>query len=148
MFGNPVGFSDHTIGTHIACSAVTLGAKIIEKHFTLDRNLDTPDSNSFASDPDELRLLVRQIREIENATNNSFDRLQIQTEETDFKNSILYRCIANRDLKIGDVLDINDILFLRTENGLDARDFFYNNKYIVKDFILKGEVITINKLNC
>jgi len=103
MFGNPVGFSDHTIGTHIACSAVTLGAKIIEKHFTLDRNLDTPDSNSFASDPDELRLLVRQIREIENATNNSFDRLQIQTEETDFKNSILYRCIANRDLKIGDV---------------------------------------------
>lgn len=148
MFGNPVGFSDHTIGTHIACSAVTLGAKIIEKHFTLDRNLDTPDSNSFASDPDELRLLVRQIREIENATNNSFDRLQIQTEETDFKNSILYRCIANRDLKIGDVLDINDILFLRTENGLDARDFFYNNKYTVKDFILKGEVITINKLNC
>lgn len=147
MFGNPVGFSDHTVGTHIASAAVTLGAKVIEKHFTLNRNLGTPDSNSFACDPDELKLMVNQIREIENAINIKNDRLQIQAEEYDFKSSILYRCVAKRDIKVGENIKSEDFEFLRYNNGLDARDLFYNQNYIVKEFITKGEVITLNKLN-
>ncbi len=62
----PVGFSDHTEGIHIPISAVSLGACMVEKHFTLDRNMDGPD-HSFAIEPDELKSLIQQIRHIESA---------------------------------------------------------------------------------
>lgn len=61
-----IGFSDHTLGTHIALAAVSMGAKVIEKHFTLDRNQKGPDHN-FAIEPSELKDLVIKIREIEKA---------------------------------------------------------------------------------
>ena len=65
-FGVPAGFSDHSLGTHVAVAAVALGARIIEKHFTLDRALPGPDHRA-SSTPDELKLMVRQIRETESA---------------------------------------------------------------------------------
>jgi N-acetylneuraminate synthase/N,N'-diacetyllegionaminate synthase len=65
-FGVPVGLSDHTLGIHISVAAVAMGASIIEKHFTMDRSMSGPD-HSFAIEPDELRELVRQIREVESA---------------------------------------------------------------------------------
>jgi N-acetylneuraminate synthase/N,N'-diacetyllegionaminate synthase len=65
-FGAPVGLSDHTLGIHISVAAVAMGASIIEKHFTMDRTMNGPD-HSFAIEPDELRELVRQIREVESA---------------------------------------------------------------------------------
>jgi len=60
------GFSDHTMGTHIAVGAVAAGAKVIEKHFTLNRKLKGPD-HPFAAEPRELALMVKHIRELENA---------------------------------------------------------------------------------
>jgi len=65
-FGFPVGYSDHTMGDHIALAAVALGACFIEKHFTLDRALPGPD-HPFAMEPTELSLMVQRIREIEEA---------------------------------------------------------------------------------
>jgi len=65
-FGVPVGYSDHTIGDHVAIAAVALGACMIEKHFTLDRNLPGPD-HPFAIQPEELTMMVRRIREVEKA---------------------------------------------------------------------------------
>jgi N-acetylneuraminate synthase/N,N'-diacetyllegionaminate synthase len=65
-FGTPVGLSDHTLGIHISVAAVAMGASIIEKHFTMDRNMKGPD-HSFAIEPRELAELVRQIREVESA---------------------------------------------------------------------------------
>ena len=65
-FKVPVGFSDHTLGIHIPIAAVAIGACMIEKHFTLDRNLPGPD-HSFAIEPDELKEMVRCIREAEKA---------------------------------------------------------------------------------
>ena len=65
-FKFPVGFSDHTINTHISLAAVSMGAKVIEKHFTLDKNQDGPD-HSFAIEPNELKDLVHKIRDIEKA---------------------------------------------------------------------------------
>jgi N-acetylneuraminate synthase/N,N'-diacetyllegionaminate synthase len=65
-FGVPVGLSDHTPGIHISTAAVGMGASIIEKHFTMDRDMKGPD-HSFAIEPHELAELVRQIREIESA---------------------------------------------------------------------------------
>jgi N-acetylneuraminate synthase len=65
-FGLPVGLSDHSIGIHVAIAAVALGARIIEKHFTLDRHLPGPD-HSASLEPLELTNLVERIRDIEAA---------------------------------------------------------------------------------
>jgi sialic acid synthase SpsE len=121
-FGNPVGFSDHTNGIHIAGAAVAMGAKVIEKHFTLDRGLDTPDCSSFASDPDEFKRLVIQIREIENATNILSDRSNLQSEEFEFKESITYRIVANQLIEVNDIIREEHIKYLRSPNGLDCKD--------------------------
>lgn len=61
-----VGLSDHTMDIHISVAAVAMGAKVIERHFTLDRNMRGPD-HAFAIEPYELKILVRQIRDIEDA---------------------------------------------------------------------------------
>jgi sialic acid synthase SpsE len=65
-FGVPVGLSDHTTGISVAAAAAALGAELIEKHFTLDRSMEGPD-HPFALEPDELRAMVRGIREAEAA---------------------------------------------------------------------------------
>ena len=65
-FNLPVGFSDHTIGIHIPIAAVAMGACAIEKHFTIDRTLPGPD-HSFAIEPQELKEMVKCIRETEKA---------------------------------------------------------------------------------
>jgi N-acetylneuraminate synthase len=63
-FGLPVGYSDHTMGIHISLVAVARGARVIEKHLTIDRTLTGPDHKA-SLEPEELRQLVRQIREVE-----------------------------------------------------------------------------------
>lgn len=66
-FGTLVGYSDHTMGEHIALAAVAMGACVIEKHFTLDRTLPGPD-HAFAIEPQEMADLMQKIREIEAAS--------------------------------------------------------------------------------
>ena len=66
MYNVHTGYSDHTIGDTIACAAVAMGAKVIEKHFTLDRKLEGPDHH-FAIEPDELKNMILKIREIESS---------------------------------------------------------------------------------
>lgn len=73
VFKYPVGFSDHTLGFHISLAAVSIGAKVIEKHFTLDRNQNGPDHH-FAIEPLELKELVHKIREIEKAMGNGLKK--------------------------------------------------------------------------
>jgi N,N'-diacetyllegionaminate synthase len=68
-FDVPVGYSDHTLGNEVALAAVALGACVIEKHFTLDRNLPGPDHKS-SLEPEELRDLVRSVRIVESALGN------------------------------------------------------------------------------
>lgn len=65
-FGLPVGYSDHTVGTEVVIAAVARGARIIEKHFTLDRNLPGPD-HAASLEPEELSYMVHAIREVEDA---------------------------------------------------------------------------------
>ena len=122
MFDHPVGFSDHTNGTHIACAAVCLGAKVIEKHFTLDRNLDAPDSNSFACDPAELKRLVTEIRAVESAKNIYDDRLTIQPEEKEFKDSITYRIVASKQIEKGELVTVEQLGFLRNKVGINCKE--------------------------
>lgn len=65
-FSCPVGYSDHTMGITIPIAAVSRGANVIEKHFTINRNLPGPD-HSFALEPDELKAMVQAIRDVEKA---------------------------------------------------------------------------------
>ena len=62
----PVGYSDHTLGITVPVAAATMGAKVIEKHFTLDKNLPGPDHRA-SLEPDELKEMVKEIRNVEKA---------------------------------------------------------------------------------
>lgn len=147
MFGNPVGFSDHTVGTHIACAAVLMGAKVIEKHFTLNRKLKTPDSSIFASDPMEFKSLVSQIRDIEAASDFSTDRLKIQSEETAFKESITYRLVAKKNINKNEIINEENLAYLRSGNGIDCKDYYkvVNKKAIKK--IIAGNLISYESIS-
>ena len=70
-FGTLVGYSDHTVGGHIVLAAVAMGASVVEKHFTLDRNMPGPD-HAFAIEPAELKVLMQQIREVESAFGDGY----------------------------------------------------------------------------
>jgi N-acetylneuraminate synthase len=72
-YGKPVGFSDHTLGPYASFAAVTLGAAVVEKHFTLSRELYGPDA-ALAAEPDELEDLVEGIRSIEAMLNHPVDK--------------------------------------------------------------------------
>jgi N,N'-diacetyllegionaminate synthase len=73
-FNVAVGYSDHTVGIEVAIAAVALGARVIEKHFTLDRNLPGPDHKA-SLEPAELSAMVRAIRNIEVALGDGVKRL-------------------------------------------------------------------------
>jgi N,N'-diacetyllegionaminate synthase len=72
-FGVAVGYSDHTLGSEVAIAAVALGATVIEKHLTLDRNLPGPDHNA-SLEPDEFASMVRAIRNLERAMGDGIKR--------------------------------------------------------------------------
>lgn len=68
----PIGFSDHTLGINAVILAVALGAKIVEKHFTLDKNMPGPDQKN-SLEPDELRIMIEKIREVESMNKDELD---------------------------------------------------------------------------
>lgn len=81
----PIGFSDHTTGTAVPIAAAALGANVIEKHFTLSRRLPGPDHGPFALEPGELKELVRQIREVEEALGDGIKQRSAAEEEMALK---------------------------------------------------------------
>ncbi len=85
-FGLPVGLSDHTVGIAVPIAAVALGAVVIEKHFTLDRNLPGPDHKA-SLEPDELKAMISAIRQVEAALGNG---LKIPTP-AELKNRAIVR---------------------------------------------------------
>lgn len=71
VFPYPVGYSDHTIGDAVCLAAVALGAKVVEKHFTLDHAMEGPE-HGFSADVEELRSLVGKIREVESSLGSRY----------------------------------------------------------------------------
>ena len=138
-FNMPMGYSDHTVGIEIPIMAVTLGAKIIEKHLTLDRRLEGPDH--FASiEPDELKNMVQAIRHVETAFGSSEKKMSPGEKENIF---YMRRSIhASRDLKIGDEITEDHINIVRPNEGIEP--WSYNNLIgkKVKADIEKGMPIT------
>ena len=119
-YGCIVGFSDHSPDIYVPIAAVAMGAQVIEKHFALDRNLPVPDA-PFSLDPNDFKRMVEGIRAAEQALHND-ERITIQSEERQFKESILYRLVTNRAVRAGDVVKSEDFRFLRDSDGVDCRE--------------------------
>ena len=113
-FGVPVGLSDHSMGSVGAVTAVALGAKIIEKHFCLDRSIENPDS-SFSMNPAEFKQMVADIRQAEKAI-GSIKYGPSKQEETNviFRRSIF--CV--KDIKKGERLTEENVRVIRPGYGL------------------------------
>jgi N-acetylneuraminate synthase/N,N'-diacetyllegionaminate synthase len=79
-FKIPIGFSDHTMGIHIPVAAVAKGAKVIEKHLTLDRNMKGPD-HSFALEPGELKQMVKNVKDAEKAAGSGIKEKSKEEKE-------------------------------------------------------------------
>jgi N-acetylneuraminate synthase/N,N'-diacetyllegionaminate synthase len=114
-FKVPVGYSDHTKGLNIALAAVALGACIIEKHFTLDRNLPGPDHQS-SLEPNELGLLVAAVREVESALGDG--NKQAAACERDVILVARRSLVASRLISAGAVISADSIAILRPGTGL------------------------------
>lgn len=114
-FGCPAGFSDHTAGWEAAVAAVSLGACMVEKHFTTDRTLPGPDQ-WFSSDPAEFAELVRRVR----ATETMLGRAELAptAAEQQAREQFRLSCVAAQDLPAGHVLTDADIAFRRPATGL------------------------------
>lgn len=114
-FQVPVGYSDHTISITIPSVCVALGACIIEKHFTLDRNLKGPD-HAFALEPVELKRMIKNIRETEVAL-GSPKKIMPKSEENFYKLA-RRRIIANRNIPKGKKIEKSDLIIKRPGFGI------------------------------
>jgi N-acetylneuraminate synthase len=110
----PIGFSDHTLGTTIPLASIALGACIVEKHFTLDKNMEGWDHKVSAS-KDEMQEIVTGAKRI----NEALGSFRIKATESDEKKREFRRSIVvTRELKMGDVIEFDDIDYKRPGFGL------------------------------
>lgn len=110
-----VGYSDHTLGIEVPIAAVALGAIVIEKHFTLDKAMEGPDHRA-SLEPDELKEMVRCIRNIEQALGDGVKKLT----ESESKNINIARksIVASRDIIKGDVFTEENLAIKRPGDGI------------------------------
>jgi len=114
-FKLPVGYSDHTLGIEVPIAAVVIGAKIIEKHFTLDKNLPGPDHKA-SLEPNELKEMVKVIRNIEVALGDGIKKPN--RSEIEIMKVARRSLIASRDIKVGEIIKESDIAIKRPGTGI------------------------------
>ena len=115
-FNIAYGYSDHTLGIEVDIAAVAMGASCIEKHFTLDKEMDGPDHKA-SLEPDELKSMVKSIRNIELALGSSIKKAS--KSETPNINIVRKSIVANMDIKKGDILTEKNITIKRPGNGIN-----------------------------
>jgi N,N'-diacetyllegionaminate synthase len=114
-FGVKVGYSDHTPGIEVAIAAVAMGASVIEKHFTLDRNMTGPDHKA-SLEPDALKAMVTAIRNIEIAFGDGVKRLT--PSETRNKPVMRKSLVASQIIKAGELFTEKNITSKRPGTGI------------------------------
>nr|AOE12291.1 N-acetylneuraminate synthase [uncultured bacterium] len=119
--GISIGYSDHTLGIEIPIAAVALGAKVIEKHFTLDRNLKGPDHKA-SLEPNELKEMVKSIRNIEKAISGNGVK---EASLSEIKNIHIARKSIHfcREIKSGSIITEKDIISLRPGDGISPMNW-------------------------
>lgn len=115
-FGVQIGYSDHTKGIEVPIAAVALGAMVIEKHFTLDKNMEGPDHKA-SLEPDELKAMVSAIRNIEQALGSGHKTIS----ESERKNMEIARksIVAACPIKAGELLTEENLTVKRPGNGIN-----------------------------
>jgi sialic acid synthase SpsE len=119
-FGIPVGLSDHTLGVHIAVAARALGADLLEKHFTLDRTSPGPD-HPFAIEPDELAVLVSNVRDIEAALGDGVKRGPSGPEAVEMYTKARRSVVAAREIPAGTPITPDMLTVKRPGFGIKPR---------------------------
>lgn len=115
-FGVPAGHSDHTPDIYTALAAVAMGAKIIEKHFTLDKTQKGPD-HFISLEPQELKQLVGGIRKIEKALGAE---KKVHDDEQPVRFWAFHSVVAARDIPLGRIIAAQDIVMKRPGSGIPA----------------------------
>lgn len=132
QFQVPVGYSDHTEGIEIPIAAVAMGASVIEKHFTLDREMEGPDHKASLA-PYELRAMVKAIRNVELALGSGIKK----PADSEIKNRLIVRksIIASQMIKKGELFTDENLAVKRPGNGICPMKWFeVLGKRAVKDF--------------
>ena len=114
--GVPVGYSDHTLGIEVPIAAVALGATVIEKHFTLDKTLPGPDHKA-SLEPEELKAMVKAIRNIEKAVGGSGLK-EVSVSEAKNKPIARKSIVASKSIKRGDFFTEENITVKRPGIGI------------------------------
>ena len=140
----PIGFSDHSIGVNCAVASIAIGGKIVEKHFTLDRNMEGPD-HCFSSTPEELMQMVRSIREVELSMGSSIKRPV--SDEISLRDKLRRSIVAARNIEKGEILTEDKITAKRSNvKGLEPRYIEIIVGREVKKNISKDDPITMDLL--
>ena len=139
-----VGYSDHTLGIEASIAAVAMGASIIEKHFTLDRGQSGPDHLA-SLEPNELKLMISSIRNIEKAIGNGL-KVPSSSEE---KNIIIARksIVAKKSIKKGELFTKNNLTVKRPGSGMSPMEWDNllgkkSNQNYNKDELIKSAGMT------
>jgi N-acetylneuraminate synthase len=120
-FDCQVGFSDHSVGIHLAVAAVAVGATVIEKHLTIDRDLPGPDHKA-SLEPSEFKNLVDQVRDLENAFGDGIKR----PTEVELKNKKIARrsLVALKAIKTGDIFTSENVSTKRPGTGRSPFEYW------------------------
>jgi N,N'-diacetyllegionaminate synthase len=137
-FGVPVGFSDHSIGTAIPLAAIALGACIIEKHFTTDKQMEGWD-HWISADPIELEVICREGKNIFEALGS---RTRIVSEaEMAKRGKFRRRAVLTRAMKTGEVIALSDLDFKRPGTGIHPNEYmFVVGRKVNKDLEAEAEL--------
>ncbi len=115
-----VGYSDHTIGIEVPIAAAAMGAVVIEKHFTLDKFMPGPDHKA-SLEPDELKIMISAIRNIEKALGDGTKRLS--PSESKNKPIVRKSIVAARNIKTGEIFTEENISIKRPGNGISPMNW-------------------------
>ena len=115
-----VGYSDHTLGIEIPIAAAALGATIIEKHFTLDRNLQGPD-HAASLEPNELRLMVDSIKNVKNAISGSGIK-EPSLSEINNRKIVRKSIVASCTILQGDFFGYDNLTTKRPGSGISPME--------------------------
>ena len=142
-FKIPVGFSDHSVGADAAVLSIAFGVKIIEKHFTLDKNLPGPDHKTSAT-PEEFTQLVKSVRRAEKMLGSSVK--QCQEEEQQMAQVSRKSIVLAKDVKKGKILSLKDIIMMRPGTGISSKYINDILGFKVKRNLPKGTLLTWNDI--
>jgi len=132
------GYSDHTLGIEVDIAAVAMGAKCIEKHFTLDKTMAGPDHRA-SLEPNELKAMVQAIRNIELALGQS-EKKPSQSEIPNIE-AARKSIVAKKDIKKGETLNEDNLTVKRPGNGISSMKWDKIVGTIAKKAYLKDELI-------